>query len=516
MMSNTKRILTSDEALRKAFGRNPLLDALGAFTDVKSMPSKLSNQPLKELPWKDVIVSQRTDFLGMMQSHFVPTPDAVQIALSIQQMIRASYIERNPGLACNRQRRMAIAQFDLKALRTASWFPNFARAMVVSGMTGLGKSLTTRRALELYPKVYPHSPSSEGGWEEQVQLIYLDVSMSSDSSRLGFLDNILLAIDTAVGSKYYEMYGGPKSRMSTEKLMVKIGQILSQLYCGILVIDEIQARNFSIDRELILLFFLRLLNFGIPLLLIGNPNGFIGFEESAQDTRRLYQDGPFDLWPATSGTDTAWKIYVKGKLQFALLPLSFPVDDVAFEEFYRCSGGVPGYFDPLWSAIQEWHLRKGSASISFDAIDRAYKSRKMDKYRRTIEGLVMRDLHKLAVTKDIPLVQFSERWKMTLPPNLHSDSGVHETSTNSTKVTSGKKGSKKLAKPRALRATQADAMYRDRQERAVKAQQAAVEPTIPTKHAARAKANRSTLVTGAEKLASLTSAKQTDPPATGR
>jgi hypothetical protein len=144
MMSNAKRILTSDEALRKTFGRNPLLDTLGAFTDVKSMPSKLSNQSLKELPWEDVIVSQRTDFLGMMHCHFVPTPDAAQIALSIQQTIRTSYVELNPGPDRNKQRRMVIAQFDPEALPTAPWFPSFAHGMVVSGMTGLGKKQPRR------------------------------------------------------------------------------------------------------------------------------------------------------------------------------------------------------------------------------------------------------------------------------------------------------------------------------------------------------------------------------------
>lgn len=509
--------MTVDEALQKAYGRNPLLEVLGPFIDVAAMPSILSNNPLDRLPWQDVIISHRIDFLSLMQSHFVPTPEAVGIAIAMQQMIRASYIERHPGLPCNRQQRRAIAQLDPEKLRTAPWFPKFARGMVIKGMTGLGKSLMKDRVLELYPQVFRHGKYVEGGWEEHLQLVYLNVSMSGDTSRLGFLDNILLAIDTALGTDYYSMYGGPRSRMSTEKLMVIIGKILSQLHCGILVIDEIQARNFRDNRELVLLFFLRLLNFGIPVLLIGNPNGFVGFEESAQDTRRLYKIDDFELWPAASGTEKPWKIYVEGKLQFALLPLDFPVDNTALVEFYRCSGGVHDYFDTLWSTMQERSLRKGLSSIQFDDIGRAYASRKMNKLRRTIDGLVEHDINKLAVTTDIPLVQFAKRWNVPLSPGLRAAPDAQLASRSDTKRASSRKatGSPKTSlKPRVRRTKQADAMFRSRQERAAADQEAATEPAIPTKEAARAKANRASLVDQAEKLAKMTSATPSDSRAT--
>ncbi|MBB5462633.1 ATP-binding protein [Paraburkholderia sp. Cpub6] len=505
MKQKAEPTLTSDEALRMAYGPNVLLDVTGGFIDIDEMPSRLVNRPLDKLRWQEVIVRQRADYLEMVKTHFVPTPDAVQIAYALQKLIRAGYIERNPFLACKRARRRAIAQIKPDELRTAPWFSSFARAMVISGITGLGKSLMVARPLELYKKTHVHGPSVEGGWEQQLQLVHLSVQMSGDTSRLGFLDNILQAIDSATGdTNYYEMYGGPKSRMTTEKLMVKIGQILSQLYCGVLVIDEIQLRNFSGDQDLVLLFFLRLLNFGIPIVLIGNPNGFDRFTESAQDTRRLYSGGDFELWPAFDENDEAWKIYVKGKLEFALLPLGFPVDERTIKEFYRCTGGVPDYFDKLWAAIQEKSLRSRSTSIPFDDINLVYESAKMNKYRNTIEGLVKRDLNRLAVTKDIDVTRFADWWGMELSSPSPSTTQASAPSEAAPKATSEKKGrgaKDKLPKPRASRSRQADVMYRRRQQRAAQAQQAALEQKeAATGPAARANANRSALTAGAEQL----------------
>ncbi|MBN3756237.1 AAA family ATPase [Paraburkholderia sp. Tr-20389] len=518
-MTTRKPKLTSREALDAAFGPNPLLDPLDPLIEVERMPAALSHRPLQNVPWRDVDPKQRIDFLNLMQSQFVPTPDAVEIALAIQQMIRASYIERHPALPCNRRRRMEIATLDPAKLPSASWFPGFARAVIVEGITGLGKTFMKDRILSLYPQVHRHGRFEAGGWEKQAQIIYLDVTMSADSSRLGFLDNILLAIDNALrdiddpsgDTHYYETYGGPKSRMSTEKVMVIIGQILSQYYCGLLVIDEIQDRNFSTNRELILLFFLRLLNFGIPIMLLGNPKGFSGFEQSAQDTRRLYKGGHFELWPATDGRDRAWRSYVSGKLQDNLLPLSFPVDDTAHDEFYRCSGGVRDYFDTLLGAMQERGLRKNLGEIPFEYIAETYSGRRMKKYHGTINALVKKDINELAKNTDMPLELFAKRWKMSLPA---SESSSATTLSDNPGVAGNEafgKGAKKANQTRykspEQRRKQADAMFRKRQDHAANAQQAAQDAKSPMSDQDQTEINRAELVARAKELARVTSKK---------
>jgi hypothetical protein len=501
IMPSQKATLTSIEALENAFGSNPLLAPLPPFIEVSAMPNVLSNRPLDLVSWQNVPVVQRTDFLGMMVSHFVPTPEAIEIAFALQQMIRTGYVERHPGLPCNRQQRRAIAQLPNDGLQTSAWFPRSARGMVIKGITGLGKSFITSRALSIYPQVHRHSTYEPGGWIEQIQLVYLTVSMSADNSRQGFLDNILLAVDIAIGKEnapdsFYKMYGGKNSRLTIEQLMVVTGKILSALYLGLLVIEEIQPRNFSSDQELVFLFFLRLLNFGIPVLLIGNPGAFLNLESYAQDCRRMYKGKCFELWPADSGFELAWQTYVKGKMQCTLLPIGFEIGDSIFKKIYEYTGGIHDFFDTLWTATQERALRKNRKSITLDDIEYAYEGRQMRQNHILIKALVDRNANELSRFKDVPIGRFMERWGIPSAESVRSGTAQNER-TSQPKGAGRRDGSNRQSgksaqtapKSRASRARQAEAAFRKRQERAARAQRDAIEASSPDPMAARKRSN---------------------------
>lgn len=87
------------------------------------------------------------------------------------------------------------------------------------------------------------------GWSHLVQILWLYVGMSHDGSLGGLLLSILCAIDEATGCTSYS-----QSRsligLSNEKLAVRIGIILRNHGVGVLVIDEIQGRNFSGGAQL--------------------------------------------------------------------------------------------------------------------------------------------------------------------------------------------------------------------------------------------------------------------------
>lgn len=509
-----KATLTSAEALTKAFGANPLLTPLPPFVDIDSMPEFLSSRPLDSIPWQRVPVAQRCDFLGLMRGHFVPTPEAIEIAFAMQQMIRTGYIERHPGLPCNLQQRIAISQIPDTDLRTAPWFPRSAVGMVISGITGLGKTFITSRVLDLIPRTYLHGRYERGGWSEQTQIVYIKVSMSADSSRLGFLDNILVTVDEAIAScgkpmeSYYKMYGGKSARMSTEKLMVKIGKILSQFFCGLLIIEELQPRNFSGDQELVFLFILRLLNFGIPILLIGNPSAFDDLKIYAQDNRRIYKGKNFELWPAQHSNDGAWKMYVEGKMQCTLVPIAFDYDDDLFKKIFDSSGGIHDYFDTLWNIVQENALRKKKNAIVLDDIDVAYNSTRMKEYRPLITSLVERDVERLRSFADIPTDRFADLWrKLSNDDKDTRDSGT-EADSSSPPTSSGKKRGTTTQHPqksRVDRGKEANANFQARSNRATKAQQAAKEKVSPDAAAAARRSNAKTMLKQMEQLKATTS-----------
>jgi hypothetical protein len=135
-MKNSDALLSADEALRRASGPNPLLEAIGPKV-------------------------ARDDFIDLIESHFVPTPTSAELALTLQQMLRIGDTARHPNGAQNQRIIYDIASLNNRDITNILWFPRHARGMVVRGITGVGKSTMIKRALSTYPQVVEHVDRAE-------------------------------------------------------------------------------------------------------------------------------------------------------------------------------------------------------------------------------------------------------------------------------------------------------------------------------------------------------------------
>jgi len=411
----TEKSLSAHQALTLAYGRNPLLEVVGPFISVKDLPRSLHRNPLDLVKWQKVPRQQRTDLVPLVEQYFVSTPTAIEVACAIQQAIRSSYIARNPTLIQNQKKLYKIASFKTMEFRNIPWFSTNAKGIVISGITGMGKTTLYEKALGLYPKTRVHGPDEEAGWTELKQIVYLVVPMSAGKSRMGFLENILSAVDDAIGTSFHLTYAG-KFR-SVEQAMVVVAIILHTHRCGALVIEELQDRNFppGEQRGLMLLFFLRLLNFGIPVILVGNPLGFVGFDRFTQDVRRLYKGGNFELWPADSCDDSEWwEFYVTQKLKFNLTGRELPDNPDIRQAIFNCTAAVPDHFDTLWQAMQIEALQsRCRGAFTVEDIYKVYNSYSMQHLHTLIESLVARDPARLAQFEDVPADLFRKHWNIT-------------------------------------------------------------------------------------------------------
>ncbi len=404
--------ITPQQALQAAYGPNPLLEALGPHMDVKALAMRLRQEPLATIPWQRVRPHEREEFLPFIEDHFVPTLIAVAAAESFQMLLRQYYLRRNPLWQRTRMQLNTLSELRGERIQTVPWFNSSARAMALRGITGVGKSATLDRILSLYPRVVEHDACPAAGWLQQRQLVWLKVQMSGDASRAGFLTQILAAVDAVLGTDYHEQYG-TKQRWTVEKLMVIVGIILSRHYCGALIIEELQWRNFGENgsNELLLLFFLRLLNFGIPIVLVGNPLGFRAFDSFSQDVRRLYSAGCFDFWPSDAVDDAGWqKFYLPGLAKFSVLDKPFEWTDRMKEKAIYESGGVPGFMACIWHACQRKALQTGEHTITEADIELAASDPILLPQRRLIHALRTQDVAALAECEDVPWDDFDRRW----------------------------------------------------------------------------------------------------------
>lgn len=407
-----KSWISADEALQIGYGDNPLLAPLGTRLDTAGLGDKLWHEPLARIPWQRVAPAERDEFLHLVKEHFVPTPDTLAAASAFQGLLRQHYLRRNPRLTAVRASIGALAARKGERIQDLPWFNASASALAITGITGIGKSVTVDRLLSLYPQTFEHEARPDAGWLKLRQLVWLRVQMSSDSSRAGFLMQILTQVDAALGTSYTEQYAN-KRLWTVEKLMVIVGIVLTTHCCGALVIEELQERNFTegSSRELLLLFFLRLLNFGIPIVLVGNPLGFQAFDDFSQDVRRLYAAGCFELWPSDAFDDAWWtEFFLPGLAKFDLLGRPFEWTPELQAVALANTGGVTGFMATYWAAVQQNALRAGRDHVLPEDFQPASEVPELKPQLRLIEGLASRDAKQLTGIKDVPYDAFAQRW----------------------------------------------------------------------------------------------------------
>ena len=392
---------------------NPLLMGLHPKVTYGEIPFLLAHNPLSNLDLSKISSSEREELLHLHKRFFVPTATAVEIFSALQTLHREGYIQRNPSQFEKRNRLFEIANLRGQSFATIPWFQSTASGILIKGITGLGKSTIVDRYLLLQPKqVILHTDGAIPGFTFLTQISWLKVQMSADGSRAGFLLSILSEIDKVAGTNYFSQYNGRKTTI--EKLLVMVGIILSSHYVGILVVEEIQEHNFNSSQwsHEIATFFLRLLNFGIPVVLVGNSLGFKKLLENSQITRRLTTSGSFNLTPFLDHTNITWsKIIVPQIWNFNVMPKQTELTDKLIELLHRLTGGVMDFLLKIIVEAQRIALRLDHKSINEEHLKAAYEGPIFTENRDLIRGLADKDLMRLTKVNDVPLDEFAEIWE---------------------------------------------------------------------------------------------------------
>ena len=352
-------------------GPNPLFEGLSPYFAYAELPAKLEREPLAQLDWRSIEPGRRESLLERHVDHFTPTHPSIQIAAAIQNGLRAGLRRRNPLQQSELVRINRIATLTENVSRQAA----LPLALPASGgcvwaETGGGKSTILHRALEIVaPEQFiKHGPSAACGWSTLTQVYYLYVDLPSNGSRGGLMIRILGALDALLDKNYVDILR--KLRNADQALMLVI-RVLSIHRVGLLVLDEGQLENFEQNpwqREFVL-FFLALLNLGIPIVLSGQPSAFTSLRRNAQVMRRFSQIGCFSLERAITGKESWWKdALVPGVMDFNLCE---EVDSVSSIEecAKRSSGGITGLFVSRWIEAQRIALRRAGKTAVLKLID---------------------------------------------------------------------------------------------------------------------------------------------------
>lgn len=355
---------------------NPLLHGLPTDISWLEWKQRLAANPFEGEDVQALSPLVRELLLDQYENLYVPTATTVQIAMDIHRMLISGLIERHPYIPSQKRH-----VYDLLRASEGEDF-NFPvssarpRGMLLKGVTKLGKSRLAERVLSQYPQVIVRPRDERAAWLELRQLMYLVVPMPSDASKAGFLMNAFIELDNALGTSYAQE---AKIRNATIDIqLVKLLALLVKHRCGLFVIEEGQEdhelSNVKFGRSF-LTFFLRLLNTGIPTVLIGNPKAFDDIATSSQLMSRLSNPGARNLTPCASATDGEWtEDYVPGIWGANLLPEpDEPISDL-YQFLWERTGGFVHYLSMWRREATRIALVSGDRSLKRQHLDLAMKS----------------------------------------------------------------------------------------------------------------------------------------------
>jgi AAA domain len=431
--------------------RNPLIAALPTKLSPLELAKRLRVCSITPENVRSIPLLDRPSLLTTYKNTFIPTMQGLSIAMSLQQMIHHGYAQRDPLLVPSKKFIYLGGQIKGLKLSDTDWWPSFASGMVIDGITGLGKSQLVDRFLSLYPQTIEHDANEDCGWRSLKQLCWLKIYMPSDGSRGGFLEGAFRELDRGLGTDYCQQYSSRS--WSVEKLLVVFLHLLAVHRCGLLVIEEAQEKNLSLSpfsREFVT-FFLRLLNWGIPTVLIGNPLAFANLKQFSQDVDRFTEGGWHHMLPTLDPTSEEWlEDWIPGLWTPTLLdqpdaeytPISEdPVDQTLAGFVWRRTGGVPRYVARLRIEVQDAALRLGLKQVTPALVDAVYQaSPKMKEVHERIDAFAQRNWRSLMRFSDINWDDYRKLWAPASLENEELDRSIAPAKPN-TKV-------KVLAKPR--------------------------------------------------------------------
>jgi hypothetical protein len=341
----------------------------------------------------------------------VPLYKTITIAEALQRMHRHELIARDPRVEANRKAFYEKAQWKGASIDSLPWFPRSAGGCIIQGPTGTSKSHSSEAAMRGIPNALVRE-AVPGAWLELHHLVHMTVHMPSDGTRGGLLFSIASEMDRWLGTNYRTEY---RLLRTIDKQLVQILMWLLQHRCGMLIIEEAQDENLGVNpfgKEFVQ-FFMRVLNFGVPVVLIGNPLAFEHhINRHSQVLRRLSYYGNFELNAFPDHRAKGWEREVMSMI-WGWSPFSEPEEEI--EDLNKLIWDLTGGIDDMVVRLRRETLlaveKEQGTKVLKRHIEQAYNSPAITSFHRIIEGYWDKSTEKLRrYCDDQPLEYLRRMW----------------------------------------------------------------------------------------------------------
>ncbi|MFC4765885.1 ATP-binding protein [Effusibacillus consociatus] len=363
------------DPLIEDYRNNPLLEALPPIWDEKTVVQKLASRPKFHASERELPVHLRLHCVQRIsRDFFQPLSRHLELEQSISRLIRDGYVGRNP-LTPNYAFRARKDAYELIMKGNTSGYPvntPTSAGFALVGISGIGKSSSLLRILQMYPQVILHRKYQGKDMPAPYQIVWLKMDCPHDGSIRGLCLNFLLAVDSLVGTKYYKK----NVTKNPDELLPLMAQAAAVHCLGVLVIDEIQnLQEAKDDRAAQMLnFFVQLVNtIGLPVILVGTYKALPALNGEFRNARR--NSGQGDAAWHHFKKDEEWTWLLQGLWKYQWTDKKAELNQEFIDIMYDESQGISDIAIKLFMLTQWRALDKEMEQITPELIRSVAKDR---------------------------------------------------------------------------------------------------------------------------------------------
>jgi hypothetical protein len=381
---------------------NPLLESLPPILTSDQAISRLAYYPPYHASYRNAPDHVRRHLIQSGMRFFAPLDIHIDVERRFSCLIRMGYISRNPLDKSLWQKVSSKLEFlDQYGHQNGdeqddpSWT---ASGFSIVGMSGIGKSRSTLRILNLYPQVIHHNNYKDRDFTHS-QVVWLKLECPHDGNPRGLCIQFFKAVDSILRTAYYSNYGN--RRRIQDELLSDMATIAANHFIGVLVIDEIQrlslAKSGGADR--MLNFFVQLINtIGVPVVLIGTYKAMAVLSGEFSQVRRGTGQGDL-IWDRMEN-DEQWRLLLESLWRFQYTRKQSPLTTELSDTLYEETQGITDFAVKVYMFAQERAIDSGKEKIS-PAIIRSVAKDKLGLPREVLNALKIGDKRILSRFEDV-------------------------------------------------------------------------------------------------------------------
>lgn len=348
---------------------NPAIEALPPIYGPEEAMTRLKYYPEYNDRDRDLAPHLRLHLVRNVMRFFAPQAIHLDLEQRISCLIRQGLLPRNPAASWYwKDMESGIGSLCAEVPPVTQTLPV---GFGITGVSGSGKTLAIRSALNLYPQVIHHSCYQ--GWERTYsQLVWLILECPFDGSIKALCHSFFQAVDDILLTTYYDKYA--PNGATVNRMIPAMGRVAALHILGALVIDEIQRLSAvkNDNASNMLDFFAQLSNeIGVPVILVGTQKATTLLGSKFILAKRISLQGEMTF--ERMKQDETWDFFVEQLGKYQYLRQRTELKGGLSDTLYEVSQGIPCVASLAYMLAQVRSINGGKEKMTSGLIESVVK-----------------------------------------------------------------------------------------------------------------------------------------------